>query len=162
MFNEVDTIHIVIDSKDPAYRLAVNKLFHNKFDLEERECYTTITTKFGIFKIIAYSEQFLDTMDECVAKREILENASYIIILESVFTVVPEDKPIEYHNLWLTDILNVSYEELQRLYLMPNILKYIEKNISFQTSITERREMEKEEKYMRQMMMKEADEREGK
>jgi hypothetical protein len=129
-----NTIYVVIDSKDPAYRLAVNKLFHNKFDLEERECYTTIPTKFGIFKIIAYSEQFLDTMDECVAKREILENASYIIISESVFTH-PEDKPHEYHKLWLTDILNVSYEELRTLYLMPIILKYIEKNISFPKSL---------------------------
>jgi len=129
-----NTIYVVIDSKDPAYRLAVNKLFHNKFDLEERECYTTISTKFGIFKIIAYSEQFMDTMDECVAKREILENASYIIILESVFTH-PEDKPNEYNKLWLTDILNVSYEELRRFYLMPIILKYIEKNISFPKSL---------------------------
>jgi hypothetical protein len=73
-------------------------------------------------------------MDECVAKREILENASYIIILESVFTH-PEDKPNEYNKLWLTDILNVSYEELRRFYLMPIILKYIEKNISFPKSL---------------------------
>ena len=135
-------IYLVIDSKDPAYRLAVNKLFHNKFDLQERECYTNIATKFGIFKIIAYSKHFLDPIDfmdcsesvdpidECDAKKELLENASYIKILESVHT-----QPEDCTKLLLTDILNVSFEELRRIYIMPIILKYIEKNITFPKSL---------------------------
>jgi hypothetical protein len=144
-------IYLIIDSKDPAYRLAVNKLFHNKFDLQERECYTTIVTKFGVFKIIAYHKNFLDRIDpidfmdfsesvdceqtadpihECDAKKELLENASYIKILESVYT-----HPEDCTRLLLTDILNVSFQELHRRYIMPIILKYIEKNITPDSSI---------------------------
>jgi hypothetical protein len=138
MSTESYRIHIIVHSKDSAYRLFVNKLFFNKFDLEERKCQTSIPTKFGNFKILAYSQQFIDCVDESFAKMDIIQQEFHIRILENQCEILPpppdpqtvKDMQEEAKkSILLSDILNVSQQELCNQYITPCILEYIGKNI---------------------------------